>query len=381
VLLGALAALGPLTIDLYLPAFPVVADELRVSEVAIQLTLTATLAGYCIGQLIVGTLSDSIGRRTPLLIATSLHIVASLAVAAAPTVAVVTVGRFGQGIGAAGSAVIALAVVRDLYRGSDLVAALARVATVIMLAPVIAPLVASQILVVAPWRWLFVLLAGAGVALVTSAAILLPETRPQADPTLAGRSGIAQRYRMLWSDRGYVAVLGVSALHFGVLFTYLSASSFLFQRGYGFSVTEFGVTFAIAAVVLATAICASAWIARRVDGVTLIRGAQGVMVLGAGITIISHVAQLGPGVLIAGVIVTLTGYGVALPVIQSLALAPHTAAAGTAASLLGAGNFALGALAAPSVGLFGMTAASLGTVQLTLVALAVLAALRLRAFR
>src|SRR6187402_3373284 len=126
IILGALSALGPFTIDLYLPAFPTVAEDLNASSAAIQLTLTATLVGFALGQLIVGPLSDALGRRKPLLIATSIHVIASLAVAFAPTVELVTVGRVFQGIGAAGSGVVAMAIVRDLFSGQRLIRMLSR---------------------------------------------------------------------------------------------------------------------------------------------------------------------------------------------------------------------------------------------------------------
>jgi len=136
VALGALVALGPFTVDLYLPSFPAVAHDFSASDAAVQLTLTATSIGFAVGQLLVGPLSDKIGRRTPLLIATAVHVLASLGVAFAPSVEWLTVLRVLQGIGAAGGGVVAMATVRDLFGGLPLVRMLSRMALVSGLAPI-----------------------------------------------------------------------------------------------------------------------------------------------------------------------------------------------------------------------------------------------------
>ena len=188
-ILGALSALGPFTIDLYLPAFPTVAAELHASDAAIQITLTATLIGFALGQLIVGPLADAFGRRKPLLIATGVHVLASFAVAFAPTVELVTVGRVFQGIGAAGSGVVAMAIVRDLFSGQRLIRMLSRLALVWGLAPVLAPVIGSQLLRVIDWRGVFVVLAGYGLVMVIVSAFFMIETLP---PT-AGGSSLAAR--------------------------------------------------------------------------------------------------------------------------------------------------------------------------------------------
>ena len=178
VILGALAALGPFTIDLYLPAFPNVAEDLNASDAAIQITLTATLVGFALGQLIVGPLADAFGRRRPLLIATGVHVIASLAVAFAPTIELVTIGRVFQGIGAAGSGVVAMAIVRDLFAGQRLIRMLSRLALVWGLAPVLAPVIGSQLLRIVDWRGIFIVLAGFGLAMVIVAAFFMIETLP-----------------------------------------------------------------------------------------------------------------------------------------------------------------------------------------------------------
>jgi DHA1 family bicyclomycin/chloramphenicol resistance-like MFS transporter len=192
VLLGAIAALGPFTIDLYLPAFPAIARELQASAFGVQLTLAATTAGHGIGQLVIGPVSDAIGRRPPLPAATALHVVSRVVVMLADGIPLLTAGRIGQGIGAAGSAVIGIAIVRALFDGQLLVSALGRVSLVMMLAPVVAPLVGSQLLAVASWRWLFAGLAAYGSIMFVGASLLLRETR-RGESVAPGRGAVIQR--------------------------------------------------------------------------------------------------------------------------------------------------------------------------------------------
>ena len=151
-LLGGLTALGPLTIDLYLPAFPILEEDLGVSAGAIQLTLTGTTIGFALGQLVVGPWSDRIGRRLPLIIATLLHIAACVGAAVSPEIVTLGVFRVLQGAGAAAGGVVAMAMVRDLFGGRPLVRMLSRLALITTLAPLLAPLIGSQMLRFTDWR-------------------------------------------------------------------------------------------------------------------------------------------------------------------------------------------------------------------------------------
>ncbi|HEY1106385.1 MAG TPA: MFS transporter, partial [Agromyces sp.] len=153
--LGALTALGPFTVDLYLPAFPVLQDEFGVSAAAVQITLTGTMIGFGFGQLIVGPWSDKVGRRLPLMLSTALHIAASIGAALSPDIAWLAAFRLLQGFGAAAGGVVAMAMVRDLFGGKPLVKMLSRLALVNGLAPVLAPVIGSQLLQVMDWRGVF----------------------------------------------------------------------------------------------------------------------------------------------------------------------------------------------------------------------------------
>ena len=162
-MLGALTALGPFTIDLYLPAFPALEESLGVSEAAVQLTLTGTTVGFALGQLVVGPLSDKFGRRLPLILATAVHIVASLGAALSTDIATLGLFRVLMGIGAAGGGVVAMAMVRDLFSGYAMVRMFSRMALVNGLAPILAPVIGSQLLLFMPWPGIFFFLAGYGM--------------------------------------------------------------------------------------------------------------------------------------------------------------------------------------------------------------------------
>ena len=177
-LLGALTALGPFTIDLYLPAFPALEASLGVTEAQVQLTLAGTTVGFALGQLVVGPFSDKFGRRNPLILATALHIAASIGAALSTDITTLGIFRVLMGVGAAGGGVVAMAMVRDLFSGYAMVRMFSRMALVNGLAPILAPVIGSQLLLVMPWPGIFVFLASYGTLVIIAALFLVRETLP-----------------------------------------------------------------------------------------------------------------------------------------------------------------------------------------------------------
>jgi DHA1 family bicyclomycin/chloramphenicol resistance-like MFS transporter len=352
--LGALTALGPFTIDLYLPAFPVISAELGVSAAAIQLTLTATTIGFALGQLLVGPWSDKVGRRVPLIIATAVHIVASFGVAFAPDVMWVGVFRVLQGVGAAGGGVVAMAMVRDLFGGLPLVRMLSRLALVSGLAPILAPLIGSQLLIVLDWRGIFWFLAAYGILAILAAVFFLVETLPAERRSDRGHSSVGERYKALFTDRVFVGVTIIAGMTFSGLFAYLSSSSFLFQDIYGLNPQEFGVLFAVNSVGVVLGVQASSRLAKWVGPQWILFGAITGMLVSALTIVALDLADVG----LAGILVPLfffiTSCGFAFPCQQVLGLMNHGGEAATAASVMGAVNFGLAGLISPIVGLFGI---------------------------
>ncbi|MGN6324333.1 multidrug effflux MFS transporter [Pseudolysinimonas sp.] len=364
VALGALVALGPFTIDLYLPAFPRVAAEFHAPDSEVQLTLTATTVGFGLGQLFVGPLSDRFGRRRPLLFATALHVVASIAVALAPSVPVLIALRVVQGVGAAGGGVVAMAMVRDLFGGQPLIRMLSRLALVTGLAPILAPVIGSQLLVVLDWRGVFWCLAAYGAVILVAALLLIRETLPPELRRMSGHSTVGQRYRALFGDRVFVGVAIIGGMTFSGLFAYLSSSPFILQDGYRLSAQEFGLAFGINSLGLVIASQASSRIMRRVAPARVLVLSLPVILLAALALIVGGWLVETPPFLAVAIpfFVLVTCAGFTFPTVQVLALAGHGREAGTAASLLGAANFGLAGAISPIVGLLGVTAAHAGLV-------------------
>ncbi len=349
-LLGALTALGPFTVDLYLPAFPVLEADFDATTAAIQLTLTGTMIGFALGQLIVGPLSDKVGRRIPLLAVTAMHVVASIAAAVAPSLDLLLISRVFMGAGAAAGGVVAAAIVRDLFGGRRLVVMLSRLALVMGVAPVVAPLIGSQLLLVTSWRGIFWVLACYGVVMLLAAIFFIPETLPAARRHERGTTTVWQRYRSVLSDHVYLGVLVIGSMTFSGMFSYLSASPFLFQVTYAFDPQQYGLLFAVNSLGLMTGVQVAARLAARFGPQWVLAWSSAVLVLAAGAIIVADSLDAGLWGTMIPLFVFLTTAGFTIPCTQVLALDRHGKAAGTAQSLLGAANFGIAGVIAPIAG-------------------------------
>lgn len=356
--LGSLTALPPLTIDLYLPAFPAIADDLAAAESAVQLTLTGTLLGIALGQLIIGPLSDVLGRRRPLIAAVVVHVLASLLCAVAPTIQILGAARVLQGIAASAGAVVSMAVVRDLFTGLPAVRLLSQLMLVTGVAPVLAPSLGSWILSFTDWRGVFWVLAAIGAALVVVVTVGLRETLPPERRRDAGVGPTVRAYGSLVTNRRFVGLLLTGALMMGALFSYIAASSFVFQGVYGLSTQQYGVMFGLNSIGLFAGVQVNARVVRRIRPTAVLAGATGTAVVASGSMVVAAATGVG-GFVGVGVplFVMLSCVGFTLPNIPVLALADHGDRAGTAAALLGASNFVFGAAVAPVVGAFGTSSA------------------------
>jgi DHA1 family bicyclomycin/chloramphenicol resistance-like MFS transporter len=363
IVLGLMVAIGPLTIDMYLPALPTITADLHTSAAAVQLTLTGTLLGLALGQLFIGPLSDAIGRRVPLLTGIAVHIVASVLCVVAPNIAVLGSLRVLQGLGTAAASVVATAVVRDKFSGTRAAQVFSRLLLVMGVAPILAPTLGSQVLRLTQWRGVFVALAVLGVILLIVGALALPETLPPARRRRGGVVGTLRDYRSILRDRRFVGLVLVAGLAMGALFAYVSGSSFVYQEVYGLSVQQFGLVFGLGAAGL---IAASQLNVRLLDRFSPQRIVAVALTFGsvAGLALVLFAAT-GFGGLVAIVVslcVILAAGGLAIPNAPALALANYGETAGTAAALLGAVQFGVGALIAPAVGALGAGALAMAAV-------------------
>jgi MFS transporter, DHA1 family, multidrug resistance protein len=374
--LGALVALGPLTIDMYLPALPRIADDLAVSSSVAQLTLTGTLAGLALGQLIVGPLSDSLGRRRPLMAGIVLHMLASLLCLLAPNIAVLGAARSLQGMGAAAATVVAIAVVGDLFAESVAATVLSRLMLVLGVAPVVAPSLGAVVLLHASWHWVFAVLVVLAGALLLLAALALPETLPPAHRRPLRVRGIAATYLELIGDAKFMMLVLVGALAMSGLFAYVAGASFVLQGHYRLNQQVFALVFGAGAVALIGATQLNVALLKKFTPQRIVLWALAASVL-AGAVFVGVAAAYAGGLLgfILPIWAILAAMGLVIPNAPAVALSRHPEASGTAAAVLGAAQFGLGAAVAPLVGVLGNDELALAVVMTTGVAIALVALL------
>lgn len=366
ILLGGLTALGPLSIDLYLPALPAIAHALRATEADVQFTLTGMLIGLAVGQVLVGPLSDAIGRRTPLIAGSAVHAAASLVCFLAPNVAVLDLARILQGLGASAGAVLGLAVVRDLYAGKALAKTLSRMILVMSVSPILAPSLGTALLGAMGWRWLFGILAALGLLITVLTVILLPETIPATSRVpLHPKNTIAVHVRLL-RDYRFIGLLVVAGLTVVGPFGFVSGAPFVFQHQYHLDQRQFGLLFGVSVAWLFLASQLNTWLLRRYQPLQVLIGASA----GASIAAIAMlaVATTGAGGLL-GLLATLWTMlffaGLLMPNASAVVLDAHGETAGTTAGLLGAARWGVAGLVSPLVGLLGNTATAMSTVCAT----------------
>lgn len=358
VTLGLLTGLGPFTIDLYLPTFPDLKLDLGILDPQVQMTLSATTLGFALGQLLVGPVSDRFGRRIPLIVACAVHIIASILVACAPQVTFLTAMRALQGIGAAGGAVVAMAMARDLFSGQRLVTMMSRLALVNGLAPIVAPVIGSWLVTVTQWRGVFWALAGYGALVLLLIVFLIPETRTPAERTRGGLPQLFQAYRRVLGDRLFLGMLGTGSFAFAGLFSYVSTSSTLLQETYGLSETQFGIVFAICSVGVFLGVQTGSRLTARLGPQWVLAGGTGGLIGAACLLLLLDTARIGHIPLIPAMFAFTFAFGCCAPNVNVLALQNHRADSGVAASLMGASFMILAAVAGPLIGVFPLTSAA-----------------------
>lgn len=374
-ILGSLSALPALSMDLYLPALPEVSDVLDTSASSVQLTLTSCLVGLGLGQLIVGPMSDQLGRRRPLIAGMLCYILASAACAVAPGIETLTAFRMLQGLAGAAGIVIARAVVRDMFDGLAMARFFSTLMLISGLAPILAPVFGGQLLRLTDWRGLFVVLAVLGLLLVLIVIRWLPETLPPARRHSGGVFSALRTMGGLFRDRVFTGYLLTGSLTFAALFAYVAASPFVVQEIYGASPQTFSLLFMTNAIGLVAV--------SQINGKILVGrvSLDRVMAVGMTVIVLAAVALLlmttevfgEPGLpaVAAGLFVLMSAMALVLPNTNSQALARTPHAAGSASALLGAAAFFVGAVASPLVGVAGEhTAVPMALVQLSAALLA-----------
>jgi len=378
VLLGSMAALGAINTDLYLPSLPRVARDLHGSASVAQLTITVVLVGMALGQLAVGPLSDRYGRRRPVVVGCAVFVAASLGCLVAPTLPVLVALRFLQGLGVSAGAVTGMAVVRDLYTGSVAARLMSRLVLVIGVAPLFAPTVGGALAGLAGWRFVFVVLALAGVGVLLATWRRLPETHRPPVAAPAPRDGgeafalqVLRTYARLLRDVRFVAFAALPGLSMAVIVCYVSVSPFVLQEAHGLSTTQFALLFALNGVALVGGSQVNAALVTRVAPVRVLRVAVPTTVVLAAVLL--AVVLTGAGGLV-GLLVPLwflLGVGSLVPPnAVTLALAEHGRTAGSASALITAAQSGVGGGIGIVAGALGGDAVAMATVMLAATAVA-----------
>jgi MFS transporter, DHA1 family, multidrug resistance protein len=353
-IVGGLSLFGPLCIDMYLPALPEISRDLHASTSAVQLTLTMCLVGVAAGQLVIGPLSDRIGRRPPLLVGICGFMLSSLACTLVNNVYALDGLRFVQGLGGAAGIVIARAVVRDLFEGVAVARFFSTLLLVTGLGPILAPQLGALILRFTSWRGIFVALALVAGFLLVISYFKLPETLSETDRHVGGLRSTFAAVSVVGRDRSFIAYGLILIAGFGALFAYVAASPFVLQDIYGLSPQLFGLVFALNGAGLVLGAQFNGHLVWRVGTARLLTFGLIVMTVGSTVLLVAVCTHwLGLGLVLASFFTILFSVGFIGPNAQALAMQNHARTAGTAAALLGSGQFLFGALVAPLVGVAG----------------------------
>ncbi|MCU7724849.1 multidrug effflux MFS transporter [Actinoplanes sp. KI2] len=350
VMLGLVTAVGPLSIDMYLPAFPAISHDLGVSASQVQLSLTACLIGVAGGQLVCGPLSDRFGRRRPAIAGLAAYAILSFLIALSPSAPVLIGLRLLQGLAGGTGVVVARAIVRDLHSGAAAARFFSRLTLIYGLAPILAPSLGSAVLRVSSWHGIFVALGVLATLLTILLAARLPETLPVERRTAGGLRATVRLARPLFGDRSYVGYTLALGLAFAALFAYLANSPFVLQDGYGLSPTMFSLLFGLNAVGLTALSQANARLLDRYPTRSLLVAGQCGQALAGLVLTGSALAGSLPGV-VAGLFLLVCTIGMIQPNATALALETHGDRAGTAAAVMGGIQPVVAAVLAPLAGL------------------------------
>lgn len=346
ILMGALTAIGPLSIDMYLPAFPAIASGLGAQSSEVERTLAAYLLGMAGAQLIYGPLADRFGRKPPLYGALVIYILASAGCALAPNVEFLTVSRVFQALGGAAGMVIPRAVVRDHYNTQEAARALSMLMLIMGIAPILAPVLGAQVLAWVGWRGIFVTITLCGIALLWTLSKVMVESLPPEHRTPLSWRNIFRTYGGLILHRRFMAFALSGGLASATLFGYIVGSPRLFIQHYGVSPQTYGLLFGLNAVCLIVGSQVSARLLKKHSPNAILPWALGGMMVAGLFSLLAAITSLATLTSIMGsLMVFMFCYGFVGPNTAALALSDQGRQLGSASALMGTLSISCGALA------------------------------------
>jgi DHA1 family bicyclomycin/chloramphenicol resistance-like MFS transporter len=352
-----LTAMTPLGIDMYLPGLPLLARSLTASNAATQLSVGIFLIGLVLGQLVFGPLSDRIGRRRRLLAGTAASAVFGVLCAFAPSIELFLAARFLSGFCGAVGTVLARAVIADTFKGALLTRYTAYTASVVGIAPVVAPPVGGAILhFTGSWRAIFLVLAGLGVLLTGCVWLWVPEPRPVRTREVESYRQTFTAMGKLLGNRAFTGNLLALAFISAALYVYVADSAFVFEEHYGISVSLYSFVLVTNAIGLAAGSSLAGLLARRVQPAVMVRAGLAISAL-ATVIHLAVILTVGGSVVLSWLCLAgmLLGFGMMVPSSVVIGQVLGSQRPGAAAALLGTAQFALGAVISPLGGLFGST--------------------------
>ncbi|WP_149096068.1 multidrug effflux MFS transporter [Paenibacillus terrae] len=349
--LGALSAFGPLSIDMYLPSLPTLADNLHTTTSLAQLSLTACLLGLAVGQIVAGPLSDVRGRRGPLVVSLVLYAAASLLCVFAPNIGVLIGLRFIQGLTGSAGIVISRAVARDLYSGKELTRFFSLLMLVNGVAPIAAPVLGGVLLNFVSWRGVFMVLCVVGVAMLIAVVLGLPETLPVSRRSSGGLKQTLRTLGHLFTDRRFMGYAFSQALITGAMFAYIAGSPFVLQDIFGVSPQTYSIIFAVngLGIVLFSQLTGRL-VGRFSERQLLLSGLLIAAVAGISLLTVAFTGGQLFAVLVP-LFFVVSCVGIVSTTTTSLAMQSQQRSAGSASAMLGLLPLLLGSIASPLVGL------------------------------
>ncbi len=379
--LSLIASLGPFQFDMYLPALPALMLFMHTTDTMVQLTITASLFGMAAGQLLVGPLIDALGRRKPLIIALSVFVLASIACLSATNVLWMIVARFVLGFSAASGFVINNAFIRDVANGQNASRLYSTQAAISSLAPVVAPLVGGQLLLLGDWHVVFIFLAILGAAVLIMAMYLMPESLPLENRSTLSFGATFASWGSVLKDGRFVAIGLVGGLLFGQVCVFISGAPFALEGEFKLSATEYTFAFATVTIVMFSANSINRYLLQKVASIKMLRyGLSQALFSALYFTVVNLLGIHQLAVTLIGFALAISAMGFCMANLMGLAMRDHGERAGTAAGLIGFSNSIVGAIAAPLTSIFfGLTVVGVTSfMSLFLLAAAVLGFVALR---
>ncbi|HHQ6732657.1 TPA: multidrug effflux MFS transporter [Staphylococcus aureus] len=354
IILGSLTAIGALSIDMFLPGLPDIRNDFQTTTSNAQLTLSMFMIGLAFGNLFAGPISDSTGRRKPLIIAMIIFTLASLGIVFVHNIWLMIALRFLQGVTGGAAAVISRAIASDMYSGNELTKFMALLMLVNGIAPVVAPTIGGIILNYSVWRMIFVILTIFGFVMVIGSLLKVPESLAMTNrESSSGLKTMFKNFKILLKTPRFVLPMLIQGMTFVILFTYISASPFIIQKIYGMTAIQFSWMFAGIGITLIISSQLTGYLVDFIDSQKLMRGMTMIQIIGVILVTIVLLNHWNFWILAIGFIILIAPVTGVATLGFTIAMDESSSGRGSSSSLLGLVQFLFGGVASPLVGVKG----------------------------